>query len=369
MKITLFLFATLFAFSSWGQINVNITGNIFNSGVDSIFLIQNVNGKTVTHISAPMQKDGTFTLKGIVPAPDYYSVMVKNYPVHIILRPDSEFQIYGDGSNLDQFLNIVNSDESNNMHKFIREQDAWAGRIALAQQELKTETDQVKKDEINKTMRLQGERFQNNQKNFIRTNTNSPALYPALNSVDIKSDFATYESIVMQLDRAFGVSPTIKKLVKQFNAYKQQVQANDKFAPGKPAPDFEETKVDGTTMKLSDLKGKVVLIDFWASWCGPCRRENPAVVALYKKYKDDGFTILSVSLDKDKAKWMAAIEKDGLIWPNHVSDLKFWQAKVARLYGVNSIPYTVLIDKDGNIIRTKLRSHDLAVELEKIFGH
>ncbi len=122
-------------------------------------------------------------------------------------------------------------------------------------------------------------------------------------------------------------------------------------------------------MELSDLKGKVVLIDFWASWCGPCRRENPAVVALYKKYKDDGFTILSVSLDKDKAKWIAAIEKDGLVWPNHVSDLKFWQAKVARLYGVNSIPYTVLLDKDGNIIRTKLRSHDLAVELEKIFGH
>ncbi len=239
MKITLFLISSLIALSSFAQINVNITGNIFNSGTDSVYLVQNVNGKTVTHISAPMQKDGNFTLKGSVPAPDYYSVVVKKYPIHIILKPNSEFQIYGDGSNLDQFLNIVNSTESHNMHKFIREQDAWAGRIALAQQELKNETDPAKKDEINKTMRLQGERFQNNQTNFIRSNTNSPALYPALNSIDVKSDFATYESIVTQLDRAFGGSPTIKKLVKQFNAYKQQVQANDRFAPGKPAPDFE----------------------------------------------------------------------------------------------------------------------------------
>ena len=367
MKITLLFILTFFSLQTWSQINVTITGNIFNSGIDSVYLIQNINGKTITHMSAPINDDGTFALKGNVPTPDYYSVVVKGYPVHIILRQNSVFQIYGDGSNLDQFLNIVNSVESNNMHKFIREQDQWAGKIALAQEELKM--DPSKKAEINKNMGLFSERFQNNQKNYIRSNANSAALYPVLNSIDINSDFATYESIVNQLSRSFGESPTIQKLLKQFNAYKLQLQANDKFAPGKPAPDFEEKKIDGTTMKLSDLKGKVVLIDFWASWCGPCRRENPAVVALYNKYKDDGFTIISVSLDKDKAKWMAAIEKDGLIWPNHVSDLKFWQAKVARLYGVGSIPYTVLVDKDGNIIRTKLRSHDLAVELERIFGH
>ena len=367
MKITLFLFSVLFALTSLAQINVNITGNVFNSGVDSVYLTQNINGKTVTHISAPMKKDGSFALKGTVPAPDYYSVIIKKYPVHIILHQNSEFQIYGDGSNLDQFLNIVNSTESNNMHKFIRQQDAWAGSIALAQDELKM--DPSKKAEINKNMGVLAERFQNTQTNYIRQNNNSAALYPVLNSVDINSDFATYESIVTQLEHNFGTSPTIKKLVKKFTAYKAVVQANDKFAPGKPAPDFEETKTDGTTMKLSDLKGKVVLIDFWASWCGPCRRENPAVVGLYKKYKDDGFTVISVSLDKDRTKWLAAIEKDGLIWPNHVSDLKFWQAKVARQYGVSSIPYTVLIDAEGNIIRTKLRSHDLAVELERIFGH
>jgi len=146
-------------------------------------------------------------------------------------------------------------------------------------------------------------------------------------------------------------------------------EANNILAPGKEAPDFEENKIDGTTMKLSDLRGKVVLLDFWASWCGPCRKENPAVVALYNKYKDDGFTIMSVSLDKNKDSWIAAIEKDGLTWPNHVSDLNFWSSRVPKMYNVRGIPFTVLIDEEGNIIKTKLRAHQLEIELKRIFGH
>ena len=127
--------------------------------------------------------------------------------------------------------------------------------------------------------------------------------------------------------------------------------------------------MNGGKAKLSDLKGKVVLLDFWASWCGPCRRENPSVVKLYKKYKEDGFTVLSVSLDKTKAPWLAAIEKDELIWPYHVSDLGGWNSRVPKLYGVKGIPFTVLIDQEGNIIRTKLRGPDLETELARIFGH
>lgn len=122
-------------------------------------------------------------------------------------------------------------------------------------------------------------------------------------------------------------------------------------------------------MKLSDLKGKVVLLDFWASWCGPCRRENPSVVKLYEQYKDDGFTVMSVSLDKDKNRWLQAIEQDGLVWPNHVSDLNYWSSKAAKLYGVGSIPFTVLIDQEGNIVKTKLRGPALEQELQRIFGH
>ena len=122
-------------------------------------------------------------------------------------------------------------------------------------------------------------------------------------------------------------------------------------------------------MKLSDLKGKEVLIEIRAYWCGPCRKENPNVVKTYEKYKNDGFTIMSVSLDTDRAKWLAAIKQDNLTWPNHVSDLKGWSTKVGRLYEVSSVPFTVLIDKEGRIIKVNLRGEALEKELSKIFGH
>ena len=111
--------------------------------------------------------------------------------------------------------------------------------------------------------------------------------------------------------------------------------------------------------KLSDLRGKVVLIDFWASWCGPCRRENPNVTRIYSQYHDKGFEIFSVSLDSDAASWKRAIESDKLVWPNHVSDLKKWQSQAAAIYGVRSIPSTFLLDKEGRIVHRDLRGADL----------
>ena len=134
------------------------------------------------------------------------------------------------------------------------------------------------------------------------------------------------------------------------------------------APDFESTTINGDKLSLSDLKGKYVLIDFWASWCGPCRRENPAVVEIYNRYKDQGFTIMSVSLDKDLEKWKKAIAADQLTWPNHVSDLGGWQSKVSRQYQVSSVPFTVLFDQEGKIIKTNLRAAALETELKKIFN-
>jgi thiol-disulfide isomerase/thioredoxin len=137
---------------------------------------------------------------------------------------------------------------------------------------------------------------------------------------------------------------------------------------GIPAPEIEMNDRSDKPMKLSSLKGKVVLVDFWASWCGPCRRENPAVVALYSKYKSKGFEIFSVSLDQDKQKWLKAIEDDGLTWTSHVSDLQGWANAAARLYSVSSIPQTVLLDKEGNILARNLRGEQLADKLKSIFG-
>jgi peroxiredoxin len=134
---------------------------------------------------------------------------------------------------------------------------------------------------------------------------------------------------------------------------------------GATAPDFTLNTPEGTPLSLSSLRGKIVLLDFWASWCQPCRRENPNVVVLYNQYKDKGFEILGVSLDKEKGAWMKAIADDKLTW-HHVSDLKFWQSDVAFKYGVQAIPFTLLLDKDGKIIAKNLRGEALGKKLEEL---
>lgn len=145
------------------------------------------------------------------------------------------------------------------------------------------------------------------------------------------------------------------------------------FNPGPPsegemAPEIELADRDGKLVKLSSLRGKVVLIDFWASWCGPCRHENPTVVKAYNRFEPKGFTIFSVSLDQSKDKWLAAITKDGLIWNNHVSDLKGWQSAGSAAYKVNSIPATFLVDKEGRIIAKNLRGPALEEKLQELLG-
>jgi peroxiredoxin len=137
---------------------------------------------------------------------------------------------------------------------------------------------------------------------------------------------------------------------------------------GQPAPEISLPTPEGEIRSLSDLRGKVVLIDFWASWCRPCRMENPAVVAAYQKYKDKGFEILGVSLDRNKDQWINAIKKDGLDW-HHVSDLQFWQSEAAKSYGVHSIPYTVLVDPKGKVIAERLRGAALDRKLAELLGN
>ncbi len=146
-----------------------------------------------------------------------------------------------------------------------------------------------------------------------------------------------------------------------------EIQRSGTSTPGFEAPDLVGMTPDSQSYALSKMRGKVVLVDFWASWCGPCRRENPNVVANYNKYKDKGFDILGVSLDREPNAWKKAIKDDGLPW-HHISDLKGWQSSHAALYSVTSIPQTVLIDKDGKILARNVRGDQLGAKLKELLG-
>ncbi|MBL7766798.1 MAG: AhpC/TSA family protein [Chitinophagaceae bacterium] len=200
------------------------------------------------------------------------------------------------------------------------------------------------------------------QVKFIDQNKNSVATaFIAINYLNEKSGktLEEVEKVYQSLEPAIQKTYYGKKLAEMA----KQMQGT---AIGQPAPDFTLNDVNGKPVSLSSFKGKVILLDFWASWCGPCRGENPHVVEAYKQFHEKGFDVLGVSLDDDKEDWLTAIEKDHLTW-THVSDLKGWSSAAATQYGIQSIPTNFLLDKDGKIIAKDLRGDALKEKLAEIF--
>lgn len=224
--------------------------------------------------------------------------------------------------------------------------------------------DSIRMDSLNKVFEpvymKMVEQHQARVADIVSKNSSSLACLVGIQQLDPDKYLDVYKKVYADLSARFPGNKYLEKV-------KQDIDSFSKLASGSTAPDFTFDTPDGKKLSLSSLKGKVLLVDFWASWCAPCRKENPNVARMYKKYHDKGFDVLGVSLDDSKEKWVEAIKKDGLMW-HHVSDLQGWRSEACRLYGIESIPFAILLDKDGKIIGKNLRGALLEQKLAEIFG-
>jgi len=222
------------------------------------------------------------------------------------------------------------------------------------------------------------EEYYTDAKAYVAIDTASTYAAIAALKLNPETELETIKNIKQNLNATWQNSPihlplaelvvTAEKAVEQKKAQEAQEAArNEVIGIGKTAPDIVLNNTKGKEVKLSSLRGQVVLIDFWASWCKPCRMENPNVKRVYEKYHNKGFEIFGVSLDRNQNSWENAIKEDGLPWV-HVSDLQYWQSAAAQLYLVNAIPFTVLLDKEGKVLATNLRGEELDKKLAEIFG-
>ncbi len=359
-----------------------ISGKVDGAEGESIYLMRFVNNRPIATDSAVIGENGQFSiLPGEAMDFNFYQLMIDKERAMILITDSTEsVNVETSSENFGENALVKGSSNTQSLLTFYNDLRPLVEQI----QELRAITSDGSMAQEEKSQAFSQLVDLNNEKRekcltFIDQNASSPATLAALSELNIKQDLATYKKVREGLKESFGHSLYYKMVNQQIEDSErkaklpnggQQAKAtkNSAYTAGMEAPEITMNDLNGKERKLSDLRGKIVLIDFWASWCGPCRRENPNVVKEYNNFHDDGFEIFSVSLDSDAAKWAAAVEKDGLIWDDHVSDLAGWKNAAAKNYGIQSIPHTILVGRDGKIIATHLRGAALQSKLNELFA-
>ncbi|CAL1521399.1 TlpA disulfide reductase family protein [Chitinophaga sp. MM2321] len=323
---------------------------------------------------------GNFTLKGMVPEQGLYRIRFENGKFILLALDAGDMKLEGDANNLEK-LTVSGSEATAELQQFLL--DISQKNIALTEEMRKL--DSLHTAGIpDSVFQPQLAALQKKEKDFeegffdLAEKTKNPAnAVFAVSQVRSGEEIMAHKQVITSLTTRFPKNTLVKSMTEKIAELEkaQGSGAQDSDAAGgqepsamkvgEVAPDFTLPDPSGKMISLKSFRGKYVLIDFWASWCGPCRQENPNVVNAYQQYKGKNFTILGVSLDKTKDQWLAAIQQDGLTW-SHVSDLKFWDSAVVPLYGINAIPTNYLLDPQGKIIAANLRGPALEAKLKEV---